>query len=439
MKYLSTVILSLSALSAMAQGQNYSDQDVINSYHYILGRHLVLRQEQDDFKKGGMQWNKLSHRPLADFKSTNPDFDVAMSEAWVAIDENSCAMLDVPEIKGRYYTVQTLNGWGETTSNINERVYPKHPAGKFAYCLSGSKAEVGKDIQRIDLPSQKFKMIVRVEVGKNKEEALKLQKMFNLAPMEIVKVDKTPVIKSFTNKKLPGVEAFDNYQDILLSDKDINAGMDEVKSKVDLVGLGAKNKTERARLDRIIKKEAIPSFMNAMTTMPNKEGWMRAKASGNYGADYLSRTLINYSRIWSNTIAETYTFTATKDSEGMALDGKETYTMTFPAKETPETMARYFWSVLATDKANFKAVSNSLKKYMINNQTNIQKSADGSLTLYFSPDKPVSAPLANWIPTVKGKKYDLKFNYYGPAEILQKGAYFPPALIRTQRRISSAP
>ena len=37
----------------------------------------------------------------------------------MAVDETSCALVSVPEIRGRYYTAQFLNGWGETVANIN--------------------------------------------------------------------------------------------------------------------------------------------------------------------------------------------------------------------------------------------------------------------------------------------------------------------------------
>ncbi len=437
MKYLSTVILFSAALPALAQSQNYSDQDIINSYHYVLGRHLVLKQERDDFKKGGFSWNKLIHRPVADTKASHPNLDVALSEAWVAIDQNSCTMLDVPVVKDRYYTVQTVNGWGEVTSNINERNFPKHAFGKFAYCLKGNKMELPKEVQRIDLPSEKSRLLVKIEVGKDQEEVKKIQKMFNISPASVVKVDKAIETKPFTLTKLPGAEIFDNTQDILLSEKDINPGMEAIQEKADLVGRAVQNKTERKRIDTIVRREAIPSFMNALKTMPSKNGWMRPKATGNYGSDYLTRSLVNYSDLWANNGHETYTYTAVKDSEGLALDGKETYTMTFPSNELPEGMSRYFWSVIAVDKTTFRVIANPLKKYLINNLSNIQKSADGSLTLYFSPEKPVSAPLSNWIPTVKGKKYDLRFRYWGANDVITKGEYYPPELIKTQRRISS--
>ena len=70
----------------------------------------------------GMSAVLLPHRSPGEVDWPNPNLDVAYSEAWVAIDETSCALVSVPRITDRYYTVQFLNGWGETVANINERV-----------------------------------------------------------------------------------------------------------------------------------------------------------------------------------------------------------------------------------------------------------------------------------------------------------------------------
>jgi hypothetical protein len=108
-----------------------TDQQVSDAYIYLLGRLLVLRQQQADFQEG-FQWNTLIHRKPGEVQWPNPNLDVAYSEAWVAVDEKSCLIVTVPRITGRYYTVQFLNGWGETVANINERVFPEHPSTRAA-------------------------------------------------------------------------------------------------------------------------------------------------------------------------------------------------------------------------------------------------------------------------------------------------------------------
>ena len=49
--------------------------------------------------------------------------------------------------------MQTLNGWGETTANINERNFSKHPFGKFAFCLKGATAVLPKGALLQRLPA----------------------------------------------------------------------------------------------------------------------------------------------------------------------------------------------------------------------------------------------------------------------------------------------
>ena len=141
-----SALLSGVALATLAAGgalpvraaDALTDADISDAYLYLLGRLLVLRQEILDFRDEGFKWNEVIYREPGGVAWANPNLDVAYSEAWVAVDENTPAVLDVPEIKGgRYYTWQMLNGWGETTVNINERSFKDHPFGKFAFVLQG--------------------------------------------------------------------------------------------------------------------------------------------------------------------------------------------------------------------------------------------------------------------------------------------------------------
>ena len=54
--------------------------------------------------------------------------------------------------------------------------------------------------------------------------------------------------------------------------------------------------------------------------------------------------------------------------------------------------------------------------------------SDGSLTLYFAPEQPKTAPAANWLPTPKRENYNLTFRFYGPSPDVVDGTYFPPPI-----------
>ena len=139
---------------------------------------LITRQQQVDFDSKGFVWNQLLHRKPGQVDWPNPNLDVAYSEAWVAVDESSVLLVTVPEITGRYYVVEFLDGWGETVANINERVYPDHPNGLFAVCLEGSHVDSPAGAQRVDVLVKTIRVLLRVELGTNWDDAIALQHQF---------------------------------------------------------------------------------------------------------------------------------------------------------------------------------------------------------------------------------------------------------------------
>ena len=412
---------------ATAQIARLTDRDIVEAYEYMVGRWLVLRQETLDLQ-GGFKWNEIIHREPGGVAGANPNPDVVHSEAWVAVDETSCTLIDLPEIKGRYYTVQALNGWGEVTANINERNYPKHPFGKFALCLKGNKAPLPKGTQRVELPSKKARILMRIELGANPAEATALQKKVTMKAVGSPKPDKAVVEFTFTNDKLPGVEAFDKTAEILASEADLNKGMVGVQEKVLAVVKAAADSAERARIDDVIRKRAIPIFL-AETRKPGppKQGWIRPRASGTYGSDYLMRSATNLIDIWANSPKEAVYFGA------VGIDGNQTYTQTYPADALPASKARYFWSVIVVDGVGHRVIPSPLNRFLLNKQSPLQFNPDGSLTLAFAPRPPQGIAQSNWLPTPEGRRYNMTLRFYGPAKDVGDGTYYPPPLVLVKR------
>ncbi len=169
--------------------ERLDEQTVTEAYVYLLGRALVVRQEQTDLQEPGVGYNVVKYNPIGSADFVNPNLDVAYLEAWIAVDDQSPVLLEVPEVKGRYYTAQILDEWGDVITNINERNYPSHPHGAFAFVAPGSQATVPADAVRIELHSRKAKMLARVELKTDREGAVALQKRFALRPLG------TPVIR----------------------------------------------------------------------------------------------------------------------------------------------------------------------------------------------------------------------------------------------------
>jgi hypothetical protein len=401
-----------------------ADRDIVEAYEYMLGRLLVLRQENLDFKEG-FKWNEIIHRAPGGVDWANPNLDVLYSEAWIGLDEKSCTLIDLPEIKGRYYTVQILNGWGETTANINERNFQKHPFGKYLFCIKGATPVLPKGTLRVTLPSRKSRMLMRIELGAHPENAIALQKKVTMKTTGKPVIEDAVVKPSFTNSQLPGVEAFDKTEEILASEADLNPGMIDVREKAVAIAKAAADRTQRARIDEVIRKLAIPAFQSEILKMGKAEnGWMHPRAIGNYRTDYVMRTIANYTGIWANNSKEVVYFV------GQNLDGSQTFTQTFPKDAPPRSKSRYFWSAIVVDGNDFKVISNLLNRYLLNKQSPLQFGDDGSLTLALGPKQPDGIPESNWLPTPEGKKYNITYRFYGPTKDVTDGKYFPPPLVR---------
>ena len=149
-----------------------------------------------------------------------------------------------------------------------------------------------------------------------------------------------------------------------------------------------------------------------------------------YGNDWLGRTLINLGGIWANTMDEVVYYKGSLDADGNQLNGANTYTLTFPKDDLPPKYASYFWSVIAVDPQHMRVLPNPLNRFLLNNHSDLKYSPNGSLTLYFAPERPADAPDPNWLPTPKGQDYRLTFRFYGPQGGVKDGTYFPPPLTK---------
>jgi len=409
-----------------------SDQQISDAYIYLLGRLLITRQQQVDFDHEGFVWNQLLHRKPGQVDWPNPNLDVAYSEAWVALDENSVLLVTVPEIVGRYYVVEFLDGWGETVANINERVYPDHPSGLFAVCLAGAKVDIPARAQRVDVPVPVTRVLLRVELGANWDDAIALQHQFKFEILGDPKPPEIPRTAMFDMAALPGVEAFDCANLALDTAADSGTNMDKLQADVRAIARAIGDPAERARIDGIIRHKAFADFAKAAPIIGRgsiRNGWARPACCGHWGDDWLTRTTVNYGGIWANIFEEVLYYRGALDSNGADLEADGSYTLTFPADDLPSKYAKYFWSVIAVDRMHRRVLPNPLNRFLLNKESHLTYGADGSLTLYFAPEQPADAPEGNWLPT-RGKPWSLTFRFYGPRGGVADGSYFPPPLVK---------
>ncbi len=424
------LIFTTGSLSAQALGTKPDEQTVKDAYIYLLGRALTIRQEHMDRGGQGFSYNAIKYNPLGSADFVNPNFDVAYLEAWVAVDENTPAILEVPEVRGRYYTAQILDEWGEVVANINERIFPSKPFGKFALLKPGSHADIPADASPIYLHSSKAKLLGRVERKGDDEGAVRLQKQFKLSSAGTPRIADPPAIPTFNNETLIGVEIFDDLDGKLSSALDVSPNAASMQQKARAVAAYAGSSPDaRAAIDAQIKK-IVPDFRVYAVTQsaPTREHWTGGMSAGNYGANFWLRTSVNYAGIWANSIDEVTYFVASSDSEGQPLNGSNSYVIHFPAENLPDKVVGAYWSVILVSVPDYRVVPNSLNRFNFNNHSPLQKEADGSLKIGLGAKQTEGVPESNWLPAPEGKPFSLTFRTYVPKDIVRRGQWQPAAV-----------
>lgn len=433
---IAVVMLAFVLFAASAVAQNAparpDDATVDDAYVYLLGRALVVRQEMMDRGAPGFAYNVIKYNPIGEADWVNPNLDTAYLEAWFAVAPDAPVIFEVPEIKGRYYTAQIMDEWGEVIANINERIFPSKPFGKFALVYPNSNPKIPADAARIELHSGKAKLLGRVEIKDDRAEAVRLQHGFKTTALGNPKIESPPEMPMFGNKDLIGVEIFDGSDAMLASALDVAPNAAPMQQKVRSVAEYVASAPEaRAAVGARIGK-LVPEFIEYAFTKsaPYRNHWVGGSPVGNYGADYRLRAVANYAGIWANTIDEVIYFVATRDSDEKPLNGSHSYVMTFPADKLPASVVDAFWSVILVGVPDYRVVPNPLNRFHLNNYSQLRNEADGSLKIAVGPRPAAGVAESNWLPAPEGKPFSLTFRTYVPRDIVKNGGWQPPALAK---------
>ncbi len=115
----------------------------------------------------------------------------------------------------------------------------------------------------------------------------------------------------------------------------------------------------------------------------------------------------------TNLYVKTY-----ETGKGEALDGSRSYRLTIPANPP----AKEFWAVNVYDAATGGFIREAKVVGLDSYNQKVQKNADGSVELYFSPTPPAGRE-ANWISTKPGQRFFAMFRIYGPDKGVVDGSW----------------
>ncbi|BCH30391.1 hypothetical protein MesoLjLc_23210 [Mesorhizobium sp. L-8-10] len=100
---------------------------------------------------------------------------------------------------------------------------------------------------------------------------------------------------------------------------------------------------------------------------------------------------------------------ARRDAAGEFLNGSNTYRLHLP----PNPPAALFWAVTAYNITDGTMVEAAQLMPSINGFNKVATNQDGSVDLWFGPEKPVDAQDSNWIQTVSDRNFLVALRLYG--------------------------
>ena len=368
----------------------------------------------------------------------NPNLDVVYSEAWIAVDDVTPAILEIPEVPaGRYYTAQIVDEWAEISHNINERNFPDHPHGRYAICLAGSSPAIPDGCLRVDIPSAKAKLLTRVQLGDDVEGAVALQHQFRLSSTGSPTSLGRRASRTSTMPTCPPVGSSISRTSTQPSHRRMRAARRANFSP--WFGRSAPGSAEDpsrvTELDALVHEGAIPRFMHFVVTFGNvTNGWSSTAAYPAFGDDYWFRATANFGGIWWNSSKEAVYELLHVDSQGAPTTGDTTYRMTFPADQLPSSVVDCFWSLTVYGKPDYMLVPNPAAPVQREHKIGPRLRPRRIIDVDLRPQKPTEKPESNWLPTPAGKAFTADLRLYLPRDQVRR--WFVGATCATSARLT---
>ena len=403
--------------------------------------------------------NRFRHLPeLADHRAravTTPNHDTLYSSAWLDLSIEPL-FLTVPPVGDLYYSYAFLDLFTNNFGYVSHRLYGGQPP---PHMIVGPRwnGDAPSEVKVLRAPTNSVWLIGRILVDGPEEldrlrilqarvlletpdmrnerrilETRELMRQRTVAPPEPVADWPAPNRDDPFDLFTVGARAL-GESPLGEHDRAVFEGFAPLRlrpgRKLDLRAFGP---ADRRALQAGIEQGQAEIRAAAGHPAKTIDGWIYGERHlGNFGEDYLYRAATALTRLGALEAAEAVYVTCNTDSRGRALSGAYRYELTFPADGLPP--ARAFWSLsmyeVAPDGRAFFN-DNPIGRYEIGDRTQgLQKSADGSLTLYLQHDPPEGERAANWLPAPLGPMR-LVLRAYEPAPVLIEGRYRVPGVQR---------
>jgi hypothetical protein len=351
-----------------------------------------------------------------------PNVDTLYATAWLDL-RSGPVILSAPPTGTRYWNAQVLDFATDTIANLGQARFG-NDAARFVIVGPKWTGELPARMRAVVRSPTSFALIllrVLVDGPQDQPAAAAVQARFAL---ERVGTAQPPP------PSLPLDSPADRFAALgaILQRDPVRQGEQALMEQFALLGIGPARALSPLPTDLELLAQAQEQVFQAaraagVSLGRMENGWrVIERGIGTYGFDYLRRAAVWVGGPLANVPEESLYPSTVLDSGGQPLDGRNRYTLQFPAAGLPPASA--FWSLTLYDRETGMLVANPMHRYAIGNRTRgLVYGPDGSLVIRIQHARP--ADTANWLPAPEGPFY-LTLRLYRPDQQALDGRWRPP-------------
>jgi hypothetical protein len=362
---------------------------------------------------------------------------------------NEPLVLTIPKVEeGRYFALQFIDAYTYNFAYLGTRT-SGNSGGRFLLAGPGWKGEKPASVESVIQSETDFVFV------------LYRTQLFNPDDIENVKKIqagyKVQTLSAFLNRPAPSVQPAINFPKPLSADEErisleffnllnfvlrfcpIHRSEKELRMRFAKLGIGAEQNFNAQELTPEVRSAVEDGIADAWMAYDRTEERMStgeltsADVFGNRAYlknHYLYRMLGAVDGIYGNSKEEALYPAYVIDAEGKPLNAaNNSYSLRFAPGQLPPVNA--FWSLTMYEMPSRMLVANPLNRYLINSPLlpNLQRDADGGLTLLIQHESPGKNKESNWLPAPNGPFF-MALRLYWPKPGASDGTWTKPPLER---------
>jgi hypothetical protein len=373
--------------------------------------------------------------------------DTLYTVAWIDLSKGPVAF-SIPEMGDRYYVMPLLDAWTNTFQSLGSRTTGQDAQQYILYRKGDAKPTV-PGYESIEAPTSMVWLTGRIEVQGDDDlgAAQDIQSKFEMTSFGEALTGTDPFgaveptfIGSHIGLPVPyslqmsPEEYYNTFFQMLRTNPPLNADQTFVEAVSEkLFDMGTLNvfsdieSSVQEILGAGLKHQQDYLQATFAEGSAQETPWILNKeAMGTWGVGYSTRA---YWAVWglgANLVEDAVYGVTQLDADLQQLSGEHRYEICFEAGDIPEV--RGFWSLTAYNIDGYLE-ENSLKRYQVGQNFDIQTDDNGSLRIVLSSDRSDDINEENWLPIPTGD-FKLLFRMYWPEPSVLAPSYALPPIAR---------